>query len=397
MRYLAAAPIALMASVLIAAPVAAASWTPPSPITQTHDAFPSYARSLAVAGDRVHLVDSRTNGQIEYRRSSDDGHHWSSPAILAEPDARFTSVLGDPAIAARGALVIVAYRAHDATAAYLFIRRSTDGGATWSRPRQLARVVTDRRIGEQSVAISSAGVFVAWTDRVTGDIDLRRSTDGGRHFSAAHPVGVTTYTFSPGDPTFTDGLIGLAATGDDVDLAWAPSGDGSAASIVLSRSDDGGSTFHPARTIFDRPSFGWPSLSAAGPYLVGQLQATDGSIWFLHSSDGGRHVGTRRLASPTAGSTVFEGSVAVDRHGGTLVSYSRSGIATSTDAALGDILVRRSDDGGNHLSHATVAASDVPGIGNVDTALTDHGPLLVFSTCSDAALTVCDVAAVHRP
>jgi len=94
---------------------------------------------------------------------------------------------------------------------------------------------------------------------------------------------------------------------------------------------------------------------------------------------------------------VFEGSVAVDRHGGTLVSYSRSGIATSTDAALGDILVRRSEDGGDHLSHATVAASDVPGMGNVDTALTDHGPLLVFSTCSDAALTVCDVAAVHRP
>ncbi len=397
MRHLAPAAIAFVASLMIAAPVAAASWTGPTTITQTHDAFQSYARSLAVAGGRVHLVDSRTNGQIEYRRSSDDGRHWSSPLILAQPDARFTSVLGDPAIAARGSLVVFAYRAHDATAAYLFIRRSTDGGETWGGPRQVARVVTDRRIGEQSVAISSAGVFVVWTNRVTGAIDLRRSTDGGRHFSAVHRIGTTTYTFAPGDPTFTDGLIGLAATGDDVYLAWTPSGDGSADSIVLSRSSDGGSSFHSAKTIFDRPTFGWPSLSAAGPYLVGEFQATDGSLWFLHSSDRGRHVGTRRLADPSTDSTVFEGSVAVEGHGATLVSYSRSGLATSTDPASGDILVRRSDDGGEHLSHADVAASDVPGLGNIDTALTDRGRLLVFGTCTDAALTQCDVAAVRRP
>jgi len=396
MRHLAAAAFAIVASLMLVAPVAAASWTGPTMITQTHDAFPSYARSLAVAGGRVHLVDSRLNGQIEYRGSTDDGRHWSSPVVLAQPDARFTSVLGDPAIAARGSLVIVAYRAHDATAAYLFIRRSTDGGKTWGGPRQVARVVTDRRIGEQSVAISSAGVFIVWTNRVTGDIDLRRSTDGGRHFSAVRRIGTTTYTFSPGDPTFTDGLIGLAATGDDVYLAWTPSGDGPADSIVLSRSSDGGSSFRSAKTIFDRPTYGWPSLGAAGAFLVGEFQATDGSVWFLHSSDRGRHVGTRRLADPTTGSTVFEGSVAVDGHGGTLVSYSRSGIATSTAAALGDILVRRSDDGGDHLSHATVAASGVPGLGNIGTALTDHGQLLAFATCSDAALTMCDVATLRR-
>jgi BNR repeat-like domain len=396
MRHLATAAIALVASLIIAAPVAAAAWTQPTLITGTHDAFPSYARSLAVAGDRVHLVDSRTNGQIEYRRSSDDGNHWSAPVILAQPDARFTSVLGDPAIAARGSLVVVAYRAHDATAAYLFIRRSTDGGETWGRPRQLARVVTDRRIGEQSVAISSAGIFIVWTNRVTGAIDLRRSTDGGRHFSAVHRIGITTYTFSPGDPTFTDGLIGLAATGDDVYLAWTPSGSGPADSIVLSRSGDGGSTFHSARTIVDRPTYGWPSLSAAGPFLVGEFQATDGSVWFLHSSDRGHHVGTRRLADPSTSSTVFEGSVAVNQQGGTLVSYSRSGLAASPDAPLGDILVRRSHDGGDHLSHADVAASDVTGLGNIDTALTDRGSLLVFSTCQDAAFTVCDVASVRR-
>jgi len=81
MRRFVAPSIALVALLMIVAPVAAASWTAPADITATHDAFPSYARSLAVVGDRVHLVDSRLNGQIEYRRSLDDGAHWSAPAI----------------------------------------------------------------------------------------------------------------------------------------------------------------------------------------------------------------------------------------------------------------------------------------------------------------------------
>ena len=395
MRRFVAPSIALVALLMIVAPVAAASWTAPADITATHDAFPSYARSLAVVGDRVHLVDSRLNGQIEYRRSLDDGAHWSAPPIIAQPDAQFTSVLGDPAIAARGSLVIVAYRAHDATAAYLFIRRSTDGGLTWGPRRQVARVVTDRRIGEQSVAISSAGVFVAWTDRTNGHIDLRRSTDGGVHFGAVHRVGVTTYTFFPGNPAFTDGLIGLAASGDDVYLAWSPSGDGNADSIVLSRSLNGGSTFHPAVTIFADPNFGWPSLRAAGSNLVAEFQAADGSLWVLHSTDRGRHVEQRKIAAPDTVSTLGEGSVAVDRDGNVLVSYNRSAIATGTAAPLGELLVRRSSDGGDHLSKGQVAAAGVSGPGNIGTTFTNEGSLLVFSTCQDSSFSVCDVADVR--
>ena len=395
MRRFVAPLVALLALLVIAAPVAAASWTHPSDITQTHDAFPSYARSLAVVGDRVHLVDSRLNSQIEYRRSMDGGRHWTAPLILAQPDSQFTSVLADPAIAARGSLVIVAYRAHDATAAYLFVRRSTDGGVTWGRPLQVARVVTDRRIGEQSVAISSAGVFVVWTNRVNGDIDLRRSTDSGVHFGHVQRIGVTTNTFSPGDPTFTDGMIGLAAAGHNVYLAWSPSGSGTADSIVLSRSGNGGSTFHPAVTIFADANFGWPSLQAAGSFLVGQFQASDGSLWVLQSSDRGRTVKVRTLATPDGVSNVAEGSVAVDPEGNALISYSRSGFSTGTAAPLGDLLVRRSDDGGAHLSNDEIAAKNVSGPGNIGTALTADGSLLVFSTCQDSGFSVCDVGAVR--
>lgn len=396
MRRLFGPAIALVALLLAASPVAAASWSTPISITQTHDAFPPYARSLAVVGERVHLVDSRLTGEIEYRRSDDRGSHWSAPIVLAQPSVQFPVVLGDPAIAARGSLVIVAFRAHDSVAAYLLIRRSTDGGMTWGPIRQVARVVTDRRIGEQSVAISSAGVFLAWTNRVNGAIDLRRSTDGGRHFGSTNRIGRTTFTFAPGDPTFTDGLIGLAASGRNVYLAWSPSGDGTADSIVLSRSTDGGSSFHDPRTIFAGSSFGWPSLAAAGSNLVGEFQAADGSLHVLGSDDRGRHVAVRQIAAPDSTSTVAEGSVAVEGDGDALVSYSRSALPNGTTAPLGDLLVRRSHDGGGHWSSQEPAAHDVSGPANIGTALLDDRSLLVYSTCQDASFSVCDIAAVHR-
>ena len=394
MRPFLAPPVALLAILLIAAPVAAASWTHPASITHSHDAFPAYARSLAVGGDVTHLLDSRSTGQIDYRRSLDGGAHWSAPLTLAQPDTTFTSVLADPAIAARGSLVVFAYRAHDASAAYLFIRRSTDGGLSWGAPQQIARVVTNRRIGEQSVAISSAGVFVAWTDRVNGHIDLRRSTDGGAHFAPVKRVGTTTYTFFGGNPDFTDGLIGLAATGHSVYLAWTPTGDGPADSIVLSRSLDGGATFQGPTTVFVGPSFGWPSLAADDSDLVSEFQATDGTLWAFHSTDRGHTVGTRQLAAPDNSTTVAEGSVGID-DGDAVFSFSRSPLPSGDAAPVGKILVRRSHDGGAHWEASEVAARDVSGPGNVSTARTDDGTLLVYGTCQDSALTVCDLAAVR--
>lgn len=395
MRRFVALSVAILAILLIVAPVGAASWSVPSPITSTHDAFPAYARSLAASGGVEHLVDSRSGGQIEYRRSTDGGAHWSVPVVLAQPDATFTSVLLDPAIAARGSEVVMAYRAHDATAAYVFIRRSCDGGLTWGAPQRIARVVTDRRMGEQSVAISAAGVFVAWTDRTNGHIDLRRSTDGGRHFAPTQKIGVTTNTFSPGDPTFTDGLIGLAANGDAVYLAWSPSGQGSADSIVLSRSLDGGSSFLPRTTIFSGADFGWPSLAAAGPYLVGQFTTADGKLRTFSSADRGHHVTTRQIAAPSTTTTVGEGSVALGADGSAVVSYERTGIGSGTSAPLGTLVVRRSSDGGATWSGAQAAASKVSGPGNILTSFTNHGTLLVYGTCTDAAFVTCDLAEVR--
>ena len=394
MRRIVGPIVALMALLLAVAPVLAATWTPPLAITSSHDAFASFARSLTVSDGVTHLVDARLTGALDYRRSTDGGLHWSKSVTVARPTSHYPVVLGDPAIAAFGPLVVFAYRANDASAAYLFVRVSEDAGLTWANPKMIARVVTDRRIGEQSVAVSSAGIFVAWTNRVTGSIIVQRSTDQGASFHKAQRLGVTTATFAPDNPTFTDGLIGLAATGSDVDVAWSPSGNGQSDSLVLSRSIDGGVSYLAPTTILAKPSFGFPALSAAGSYLAGEVEGLDGAIIALSSKNGGVTIATHRLAGPGTTSGLQNGSVAVDSLGNIVLSYSRTGTVSSVPST---VLVRRSADGGSHWAPFETVFSGPDPVQEIDPAFVAGGTLIIWTSCVNPDGTNCDIFESRGP
>ena len=394
MRRIAGPIVALMALLLAVSPVLAATWTKPLAVTSSHDAFTSFARSLATGSGVVHLVDARAAGNLDYRRSTDGGLHWSHSVTLAKPSSRYPVVLGDPAIGAFGSLVVFAYRANDATAAYLIVRVSHDAGLSWSDPKTIAKVVTTRRIGEQSVAISSAGIFVAWTNRVTGSIIVQRSTDQGATFHTAQRVGVTTATFSPGDPTFTDGLIGLAASGSNVDLAWSPSGDGQADTLVLSRSTDAGVSYLAPAPFLTKPSFGFPSLSASGSFLAGEVLGIDGAVIGLSSKNGGATIAGHRLAGPGDVSALSNGSVAVDSSGNIVLTYSRTGSVPSVPSS---VLVRRSADGGSHWTPFETVFAGPAQVEEIDAAFVAGGTLLVWTACVDPDGTNCDIFESRGP
>ena len=393
--YRIAGPAAAIVALLLGVnPVAASSWTGPAQVTSSHTAFVSYARSLVVSGGVAHLVNAESSGALEYRRSVDGGVSWSSAVTLAKPSSRYPTVLGDPAIAVLNGLVAFAYRANDSTAAYLIVRISHDGGLTWAAPKTVAKVVTNRRNGEQSVAVSPAGIFVAWTNRVTGSIIVQRSTDQGASFKPAHRIGVTTMTFAPNDPTFTDGLIGLAASGSLVDVAWSPSGNGTADSIVLSRSVNGGVSYLAPTTILAKPSFGFPALSAAGAYLAGEVEATDGSVIALSSKTAGATVAAHRLAGPGSVTTLTNGSVAVDSSGTIVFSYVRN---DASGVAPGNILVRRSSDGGDHWMPFETVAAHVPWVQEVATAFVGGKTLVAWTSCSGPTSASCDIFESRGP
>jgi len=389
-----AGPIgAFIALLLAVSPALGASWSAPLAITSSHDAFTSYARSLASGAGVVHLVDSRVTGSLDYRRSIDGGLHWSNSVSLAKPSNRYPIILGDPAIGAYGPLVVVAYRAHDATTAYLIVRVSHDAGLSWTNPKTIAIVVTNRRIGEQSVAVSAAGIFVAWTNRVTGSIIVQRSTDQGATFHKAQRVGVTSSTFAPGDPTYTDGLIGLAATGANVDLAWTPSGNGQADSLVLSRSTDGGVSYLAPVPFLAKPSYGFPALSASGKFLAGEVEGLDGAVIGLSSNDAGLTTVSHRLAGGASVSTLLNGSVVVDSAGMIVLTYSRTGTGWSVPSS---VLVRRSSDGGSTWAPFETVFASALQVQEIDAVLVGGGTLLVWSSCSPDG-TTCDMYESRGP
>lgn len=73
---------------------------------------------------------------------------------------------------------IVWYQSNtDETSSDAFLRRSTDGGATWKSKLNLSNT-GDAEVGPD-VAASSTTVFVTWDDRITPDIHFRRSTNSG--------------------------------------------------------------------------------------------------------------------------------------------------------------------------------------------------------------------------
>jgi hypothetical protein len=98
-----------------------------------HDASPKVAVGL---DGKVHVVYNRGFFNLWYQSSSDAGQHWTAPERVAR-DIELTSI---PAIAAAGRTVIIGYtQLVDGPERWVKYRRSTDNGATWELPRQLAR------------------------------------------------------------------------------------------------------------------------------------------------------------------------------------------------------------------------------------------------------------------
>src|SRR4051812_13599126 len=117
-----------LASLLVApAATAAERWRGPWSVA-TGAAIGGHG--LASAGSTLHVVYARTDaqghGRLVYRRSQDRGHEWSSETTLWSQSS--SRLLFSPTIEARGRLVVVVFRTHDATTARVSMRMSHNAG-----------------------------------------------------------------------------------------------------------------------------------------------------------------------------------------------------------------------------------------------------------------------------
>lgn len=134
----------------------------------------------------------------------------------------------------------------------IFFARSTDGGRSFSEPRNLSRTEAGAgkgRLGADywhngslDIALGPDGVIhTAWTE-YEGALHVSRSTDGGRSFSTPQRVAGGSGERPARAPSL--------AVDDDgvVQLAWTV-GEDAAADIHLSTSTDGGETFASPRAV----------------------------------------------------------------------------------------------------------------------------------------------------
>jgi len=228
---------------------------------------------------------------------------WSDPVIVAQKrqsEATFSDkeyLWADNAASSShfGNVYVcwVSFRSLGAGPEPVMFSRSTDGGQTFSNPKQLTEAANTGIKGRQGCVVgtdSQGTVYVFWEGAKKGQSIqyMARSFDGGVKFEKKRPVANVTDVgvFDPVGRDFTfDGVAGARTSSfPSVDIAnGAPSGAGAPDTIVMVWSDarnglnheeallqyssDGGETWSTPVNVAegdDRPNFPWVAISPDG-------------------------------------------------------------------------------------------------------------------------------------
>jgi hypothetical protein len=131
---------------------------------------------------------------ILHARSTNAGANWSSAAIVS--NACLNGPL-QPAIAANGAVVVVAWSEANGTGMDVRSATSSDAGVTWPGTSVLVSQTAGATRVEPGLAFDSAGALTAvWSDDTPGggntDIYLARSTTNGATWGGGVNIANTT-------------------------------------------------------------------------------------------------------------------------------------------------------------------------------------------------------------
>lgn len=200
-------------------------------------------------------VDCHAVCPLFYRRSLNGGATFR-PAKRLSPAG---SLILNGQVARRGDTVAVVWT--DAGSDDVYVRVSRDGGATFGVPRILDHTTnTPRPIWDQgkdanvTVAIGNGVIHVAYYP-VSGRLFVRRSTDGGATWKPRVRLATGVYSYD---------APAIAAAGTDVIVAYPHGAD--PAWVVARRSVDKGATWKPEVTVSSRaaPSASGPIVAMKG-------------------------------------------------------------------------------------------------------------------------------------
>ena len=299
---------ALLLAAIQSADALALTWTGDTQITTNARGY-AYPGSLAVSSTTTahmvyeHLVQG--SYAVYYRKSTNSGSTWGTPVILSRPGS---GTAGLAVIDANGAAVDAAWVEGDAILAssdsVIRYRRSTDSGATWQAPFNVSpnnESAGMPRIGHKP---SSATLGVIWTNTANGKIYVRISTDNGATWKTR--INLATITNKPYGGTLLEGFPVLAF-GTGVIYAGYYS---AAKTLKLRRSTDNGVTWKTAQSIATNAASWWsPSIAANSSTAVfgyGAESSTDNWTVYRRTIDKGATWGAVASLAPSSGSPAFQ-------------------------------------------------------------------------------------------
>src|SRR5712664_2459027 len=334
--------IVILGLAVMCAPASSQQFSAPKNVSNNLDF--SFTPQMAVdLGGNIYVVwedDSNTNSNILFSRSTDGGVTFSAPKNLSNT----SGFSFNPRIAAdtHGAINVVW---EDDTPGNLDVMfsHSTDGGLTFSTPLNVSNDAPNSD-SPQIAADASGNLYILWENTsVTLAVVFSRSTDGGVTFST--PVNVSTNaggSFSPQMAVDPGGNISVVWEDDaftSSDISFSRSADhGATFSIPKSLSNNIGNSVSPQVTVdlTGNINVSWQNDGPGNP-----------DIFFSRSSDKGATFSTPKNLSNSPGLSNAP-QIKVDAGGNINVVW-----ADNNPPDLNpDVFFVRSSDGGATFSAA---------------------------------------------
>jgi hypothetical protein len=171
------------------------------------------------------------NFDIFLRRSTDSGATWQ-PAVNLSTNPG-PSILPQIAVSGPNVYVVWTQLNSDSTLGDIFIRKSTDNGVTWGSKVKLSvsPYVGTNLEASSRIAVSGANVHVVWTNDALQILE-RRSTDSGATWKSIDNLSTTGLAHEPS----------VAVFGSNVYVAWMEEGHDNS-DVFVRRSTDNGATW----------------------------------------------------------------------------------------------------------------------------------------------------------
>ena len=149
---------------------------------------------ISISGNYVHTVwasaESKENGNVYYRRSTDNGGSWEAPKPLEISDYSVGGIVID---SWENHVYVVWKQVYDSPDGKLYFIVSHDNGGTWSEKIKISKDGIDRS-SAPNIASKGESVYVTWENYILidgsekGNVSLRTSHNNGESWSEVQDI-----------------------------------------------------------------------------------------------------------------------------------------------------------------------------------------------------------------